>query len=169
MFGNKLYSYFSHDVLEGMRLAVQELDNQQKFEEMCKHISEARSEWFVDSQALSASGIDKLHDIFMQQLMDEYGKIELFGEEFWADDLYERIYGEDHIKATVLEQFAEQNLKLPNAEDWKVIMNAWGEVRKMAVDTLNCTGPNDDYYDPEEIKDALEDVVGLLETYFGWD
>lgn len=169
MFGNKTYSYFTLQALDGMRKVVKELDDLSKFDEVCERIRDARNEWDLDSEPLSNRGFDELRDVFMQRLVDEYGDIEVFGDEVRADTLYERVYGEDHIKAAVLEQFVEQHLTLSKAQSWQTIMNAWGEVQKMVVDSLNCDGPNDDYYDPEEIKDALENVIDLLETYFGLD
>lgn len=80
MFGNKHYSYFSHDILESMREALVALDEPRRLNEVCEHIRDARDEWFVDPSPLSSSGIDKLGSIFMQQLLDTYSKIEVFGE-----------------------------------------------------------------------------------------
>lgn len=165
MIGGKYYSYFSYGVLEDMYEALKALDEPGRLMEVCRDISEARGEWFVDSQALSTSGIDKLHDIFMQQLMDEHGKIELFGEEFWADDLYERVYGEDHIKTVILEQFTERLLKLPNAESWQTIMDKWSEVQAMATSVLSDEG----LFSYDDIQTAMDKVVDLFNAYYGWD
>lgn len=165
MFGNKLYTYFSQAALEGLRLALQELDNARKVDEVCEHIVNARDEWFIDSEPLSNRGFNELRDIFMQQLIDEYGKIEVFGDEVWADTLYERIYGEDHIKTVVIEQFMEQNLTLPRAESWKTIMDLWNEIQAMAQSILDEEGT----FDREDLQTEMENFVALIDTYFGWD
>lgn len=165
MIGGKFYSYFRSGVLEDMYEALKALDSPGRLTEVCRDISEARSEWFVDLQALSTSGLDKLHDIFMQQLIDEHGKIELFGENFWADDLYERIYGEDRVKEIIEEQFAEHQLKLPNAESWDTIMNKWSDVQAMAKSVLS----NEGEYTYDDIKTAMDEVVDLFDAYYGWD
>ena len=165
MFGNKHYSYFSHDILESMREALVALDEPRRLNEVCEHIRDARDEWFVEPSPLSSSGIDKLGSIFMQQLLDTYGKIEVFGEEFWADELYEKIYGEDHIKEIVLAQFAEQELKLPNAESWETIMDAWGEIKAMANSILN----NEGEYTYDDIQTGMDNLVDLFDAYYGWD
>lgn len=165
MFGNKKYSYFSNDVFEGMCEALVALDEPRRLNEVCEHIRDARDKWFVDPSPLSSGGINELRNIFMRQLFDEYGMIELFGEEFGADDIYERVYGEDYIKATVLGQFAERNLKIPHAESWETIMDAWGEIKTMANSILN----NEGDYTREDLKSTMESFVDLLDAYFGWD
>jgi len=165
MFGNKLYTYFSQAALEGLRLALQELDNARKVDEVCEHIVNARDEWFIDSEPLSNRGYNELRDMFMQQLIDEYGKIEVFGDEVWADTLYERIYGEDHIKTVVIEQFMEQNLTLPRAESWKTIMDLWNEIQAMAQSILDEEGT----FDREDLQTEMENFVALIDAYFGWD
>lgn len=164
MFGNKLYTYFGQDALDGVYEATNALSEPRRLTEICEHICNARESWFVDSEPLSNCGYNKLREIFMQRLIDGYGKIEVFGDEIWADTLYERIYGDEHIRAVVIEQFMEQILTLPGAESWNTIMDVWTEIQAMARSILD----GEDDFDREDLHTEMENFVALIDAYFGW-